>query len=911
MRTPTPTRLPRPSDWSRWVLPLVLLLVLSGLTLGLWQHRRDTLAGEEIQEFQRSLAQVTYELRERLQFHAQFLRTLGAYFSAHSAITSAEWAAFVGRVDVTGHLPGIIAFGFAPRVAAADLPAFTAAVRRGGGQSDADFRVYPEPQETVAFPVAYLGPLDGVASRARGFDMYSETVRRQALDLAGDVDDVVLSGRIVLIFERDKIPGILMYRAVYRPGMPIGTVAERRAAYLGVAYSAYRMNEFLQTLERALPPRLAVRIYDQSSDGAGADQLALFHDTRPGLDATRVSQRGQHQLFFGYRTWLLDFSGLPPEAAVDEPTLILAGGLAISLLLAGGLFLLLSQRRRTVAYADQVTEELRQAEAAIAARDRFKQQILDAATEVSIVATDAAGTITLFNRGAEKMLGYAAAEVIGRRTPTFLHHPAEIAARSRTLGAALNRPVEGFEVFVTVPRTASHERREWTYIRQDGGHLRVDLSVTALRDAAGAITGFLGIATDVTEKRRSEEELLAQHRILQTILDNVPCGISLLDAELRFVATNRQHWTTLDLPETLFAGRTATLREVARFVAERGDYGPGDPDALADALVARVSRFEPHLMERALPNGRTVEVHGTPLAGGGLVTIYTDITERKLIEAELRQHRDHLQELVDARTVELETALRETSAAHQAKSEFLANMSHELRTPMHAIMSFSRLGMEKLKESAPEKIGQYFERIRQSADRLIGLINDLLDLAKFEAGRMPSQQTRFDVAAVVERAVSHLESLLMARHLAVEITNTARATALVGDEAQIERVIHNLLSNAIKYSPDGGMIAIVVGDAELPVGRRTSDRARRPALSIAFCDGGVGIPADELEHIFEKFVQSSATKTGAGGTGLGLPISREIIHAHRGRIVAENNPQGGATFTLTLPTAEPLDHHAD
>lgn len=286
------------------------------------------------------------------------------------------------------------------------------------------------------------------------------------------------------------------------------------------------------------------------------------------------------------------------------------------------------------------------------------------------------------------------------------------------------------------------------------------------------------------------------------------------------------------------------------------------------------------------------------------LSTYGERAERyaQSLNQELSQHRDHLQSLVEERTARLARALENATAADRAKSEFLANMSHELRTPMHAILSFAELGQLRLVAGQTDKLPGFLTRIEQSARRLLDLINDLLDLSKLEAGGTPFNLQPMDMLATLKEAIGQLESLLYEHQLQVDIDNTVADTRIHGDPARLLQVCCNLLSNAIKFSPNGGVLTIRISATTLPAGRRIDDTLEQPALQLDFRDQGPGIPPGELEHIFEKFAQSSATQTGAGGTGLGLAICREIVCLHHGTIAAQNNEGPGACFTLTLPT---------
>jgi signal transduction histidine kinase len=243
-------------------------------------------------------------------------------------------------------------------------------------------------------------------------------------------------------------------------------------------------------------------------------------------------------------------------------------------------------------------------------------------------------------------------------------------------------------------------------------------------------------------------------------------------------------------------------------------------------------------------------------------------------------------------------ARQAAEVAARAKSEFLANTSHELRTPMHGILSYARFGLRDAETAERAELRDDFRNIEVCGESLLALLNDLLDLAKFEAGRMQLALAEVWLDEVAEAVAGELASLLKERELGLAIDVATELPPVWADRAKVLQVLRNLVSNAARFSPAGSTIRIGA--------LRAGDHAR---LTVA--DSGDGIPPEELESIFEKFTQGSQRAARAGGTGLGLTICREIAAAHGGRIWAENDPAGGARLILELPFAGPADKPAD
>ena len=237
-----------------------------------------------------------------------------------------------------------------------------------------------------------------------------------------------------------------------------------------------------------------------------------------------------------------------------------------------------------------------------------------------------------------------------------------------------------------------------------------------------------------------------------------------------------------------------------------------------------------------------------------------------------------------------EVAKEAAEKASQAKSDFLANISHELRTPIHGVLSFAGFGVKKYNRSKPEKILNYFQEIYDSGKTLLLLVDDLLDLAKLESGKFEFKFERASINSLIANSIDEFTSRTLEKEIEIDFITIDQEHTAMADISKISQVLRNLTSNAVKFSKQGGRIEI---------GSNQSQKN----ICIHVKDQGIGIPENELNSIFNKFVQSTKTKTGAGGTGLGLAICKEIIAAHEGKIWAENNPEGGSIFHFELPSS--------
>jgi PAS domain S-box-containing protein len=262
----------------------------------------------------------------------------------------------------------------------------------------------------------------------------------------------------------------------------------------------------------------------------------------------------------------------------------------------------------------------------------------------------------------------------------------------------------------------------------------------------------------------------------------------------------------------------------------------------------------------------------------GFAKVTRDLTERRLAQQ---------REIEDARR------LAESEAANRAKTGFLAAMSHELRTPLNAIAGYAQLMQEGVAGPVSEQQQQYLSRIRSSQLHLLGIVNDLLNYGRIDAGEISYDLSPVSLHEVVERVIGMVAPHAERKRLRLEQRTGERDVHALADQLKTEQIVLNLVSNAVKFTPDGGTVSV-------------SCKLRDGAATVEVCDTGPGIPGDMQEVIFDPFVQLGRSLTSTQeGAGLGLAISRDLARAMSGDVTVQSTPGSGATFTLRLPSARP------
>jgi PAS domain S-box-containing protein len=495
----------------------------------------------------------------------------------------------------------------------------------------------------------------------------------------------------------------------------------------------------------------------------------------------------------------------------------------------------------------------------------------------SSIATDAKGVIQIFNVGAERMLGYTAAEVVNTITPADISDPKEIIIRAKTLSAELGTPITpGFEALIFKASRGIEDIYELTYIRKDGSRFPAVVSVTALRDIQDAIIGYLLIGTDNTARKRVEAE---QAKLDQRLRDQQFYTRSLIESSIDPIITTDPAGFITDVNKQMEALTGSTRDELIGSPFKSHFTDPERADAVIKLVLSdkKVTDFELTAVDRdekkTVVSYNATTIYDRQRKLQGVFAAARDITESKLVEAELHQAR------------------AAAESASQTKSDFLASMSHEIRTPINSIIGVAAL---LSKTSLDPEQRKYVDIFSRAGENLLLLINDILDLSKVEASQLDLEKTEFSLTEVVDKTIEMLSVRAEQKGLALTCKiRPGTPVNLVGDPTRLQQVLLNLLGNAIKFTEKGEISLLVSPDGDL---------CAPGTLRFRISDTGIGIPPEKLSHVFERFTQAdSSTTRRYGGTGLGLTISRRLVELMGGRIWVESALGNGSTFSFAAP----------
>jgi PAS domain S-box-containing protein len=495
----------------------------------------------------------------------------------------------------------------------------------------------------------------------------------------------------------------------------------------------------------------------------------------------------------------------------------------------------------------------------------FFNSLLESATEYAIAAQDLRGTFLAWNAGAQRIYGYSSAEMVGRANVRALHTPEDAAAgRVEALYERALREGKAEGVFDRVTKA--------------GAHVPTSIVVSHLKDAAGAVVGFVSISRDITAQRRAEAERArliqeqaaraeaeAARDLLRQVIDTLPEGIVIVDAALGVVACNAVASDLLAGSPAALASETPAVRVLS--LDERA-LEPGELPLSRIVRQGEVVRGVQLLAVRPDQAPVPILVNGAPLrdrAGDvtGGVLVFQDISAIKDLERD--------------------------------KDSFLAAASHDMKNPLAIIKARAQVlerRVRRLDVPDLDKLLEGLQAIDHTATRLTAMINELLDHTRIQMGRpVPLDVRPSDLLALVRRVVDATQAMSDRHQVLLECTETELAGEW--DDLRLDRVLGNLASNAVKFSPNGGPIVFTVR------AETTEDGTEWAVVQVQ--DSGVGIPERDLPQVFDRFYRATNAEHRFEGTGLGLFGARQIAEQHGGDLTVESVEGQGTTFTLRLP----------
>ena len=531
----------------------------------------------------------------------------------------------------------------------------------------------------------------------------------------------------------------------------------------------------------------------------------------------------------------------------------------------------------------------KQAEAALLKAGALQSAIFNSAN-FSSIATDAKGVIQIFNVGAERMLGYAAADVMNKITPADISDSAEVVARAEALSIELSTSIApGFEALVFKASRGIEDIYELTYIRKDGSRFPAVVSVTALRDEQENIIGYLLIGTDNTARKHIEAE---QRKLDQRLRDQQFYTRSLIESNIDALTTTNPSGIITDVNKQMEILTGCTRDELIgapfkKFFTNEERAEAGIKRALNEN---KIINYE--LTARAW-DGKETEVsfnattfYDRERTLQGVFAAARDITERKLLDHSLEET-----------NIALVAAKSAAEKANLAKSDFLSNMSHELRTPLNAILGFAQLiDSGTPVPTPPQKRG--VQQILQAGWYLLDLINEILDLALIESGKLSLSLEPVSLAKVIYECKDMIANQAQKRGINVNFPHFETIHFVQADRTRLKQALINLLSNAMKYNK-------VNGTVEVSYILSAPERIR-----ICVKDSGQGLSPEKLTQLFQPFNRLGKESSDEEGTGIGLVVSKQLVELMGGIIGVESVVGEGSTFwiELNLTTEEQLDN---
>lgn len=823
-------RPPRP--WIPLLVAASLLVGLGGLIFWQWNILQERAQDEIQRRFQLESQDIGQRIVARMQAYEVALRGVSGLMTGSDRVSPVEWQRALDQLQLQDRYPGIQAVAWSRYLKAEQLPAFRAEQL---AQGRLDYQMFPSEERDHYLPIDYVSPLDWRNRRVLGFDMLSEATRLDAIERSIESGEASLSGPVVLRQETDVNvqQGVLLFLPVFRPGVALNTVEQRREALLGVVHGAFRSHDLMEGILGSQTRRFDIVLADLQAP----DTYLLSAGS--AADGWQPKFRRHLELPLYGRVWALEVIGTSEyeRSLVDHTgSLGLWAGFAATALLAllvGGY---LYQRERKLHLSERTANELQERE------ERFR--LLVERLPVATLLCDDKGRIEMANRSAAELfdcpLNALPGENILRVLPN-IESPKDLQQQLAESDERMVRTLRGESIPVSISLNPLHE----------GSSYLINL-------------------VDLRARKVAEERF-------RLVVEASPNAIVLVDGLGRIAMVNRQTELLFGYERQMLLGEPVEMLLPA---AQRGSHVALRRGYQAMPEQRRMGGnrelFGLHREGRMIP----LEVGLSPIRSGDenlVQAVIIDISERKASEQKLREQAEQL------------------LLANRYKSEFLANMSHELRTPLNSILILSDQLRQNLAGNLTEKQTKHADIVHRAGSDLLQLINDVLDLAKVESGRMQLKLEPVNMQDVLVELDASLRPMAELKGLRLHTQLEAGVPRVIHtDRVRLHQILRNLLSNALKFTDKG--------DVTLSVSSQGRQEDERELLCFSVRDTGIGIDPAQHEQIFQAFQQlDGSTSRRFGGTGLGLAITRQLVLALDGNISLQSAPGLGSTFTVRLP----------
>jgi PAS domain S-box-containing protein len=834
------------------LVPAIVFVTLFVATSFLWTFSQQSIQNQIDTKFSEDTLVVKNAIETRLSIYATALYGIQGLFAASETVGRDEFQHYLVTSDIATKFPGISGVSFIQYVPASQKQSFITSIQKDTTLVPSGypfFTIRPPGNRDEYYVGNYVPSATSSAtastSATLGLDYLTIPVRGKAIHHAVDANTLISTDILTLLGTQQNRKGFSLYLPVYKNNAPLKTLEQRRAAVTGVISSTFDANILFNTiLSEEKIGNIAMSIYDTNDVTNLTSKTLLYTNQKSEAHVSGLTKVQSYS--FGDQTWTIKFvalTGYGTGAQAIIPWLVGAGGVIISFLIAMALYLLINSRDRALTLAHKITEELE--------RSEEKYRTIFTTLQDVYYRTDIEGKIVEVSPSIEHYIGIKPEQLIGRNASDFYADPM---ARQKMLQA--------------LQKTGKIQDYSLELKTNDQKQIFVSLTGQILFDPDRKPMGIEGILRDVSDRRKFEQELQAEKentevekRKLQTLIETLPVGVVLLNPNGETILANKE--------AVILGGgvnKNVTMSEYEKVVKILKENGSPLPVEEMPAAIA-------------LKTGKKVENAHIVLErkDGTRITI-------KAISVPVKDSNGNVTEVI----VVFENVTREREV-DRMKTEFISLASHQLRTPLSAMKWFLEMLLGGDAGDLNNDQKEMVKNIDESNERMIDLVNSLLNVSRIESGRIIVEPVPTDLKDLLTSIQKEIEVKLQEKKQQLIVSVHSDLPKINLDPKLIREVYLNLLTNAIKYTPEGGEISVFVS-------RKDNE------LLSQISDTGYGIPAKDKEKVFKKFYRGeNIVKKVTDGNGIGLYLVKSIIESSQGKIWYESTEGKGTTFWFGLP----------